>query len=1224
MKIRTKLLLGFAVVLGVMFALAAVGISRFTDTQDSIREVYDNRYKKVQFSTKLYNEAAELAKATSNLLLAESPKDEANSLEKIRTIARSIEDRLQKVHTLFDTEEGRRIGDEMTQYGSSYLQYTEEAIALYIAGNKAEANGLRETSGAERQGQFMDSVSRMIDFQDRAMDEAVVRMRASNEQTLTYTGWLTASGLMLGIAIMYWIVWSIGRGLRSVSGMIAGFASGQQSDSSYRVQVQTNDEFGQIGSIFNQLADDLERFAAKERALNKQNEEAAWTQTHLAQLLQQMHEAKTLDDIGRIYISELSRIVGAHSAAVYAIAGEPEAKRLELIGAYSRTGQAAAASAALGEGWIGQCALDGEPIRVMDVPPDYLRIGSAYGEVAPAAVAVQPVCYDGRVLAVFELDALKAFGELELAFVEKSAEAFGTALNTLQGRLRIEELLRIHQALTDELQSQSEELMSQQEELRASNEKLEEHTKALQLSEELLQRQQEELEQSNDALMRKTAELEEQVRETEEINRQVEIAKEALEKQALELAMASKYKSEFLANMSHELRTPLNSLLILSQLLKENKDGRLSAKQVEYAETIHSSGRDLLKLIDDVLDLAKVESGKMELRKERVTVTEIMEAIEKTFLPMARSKQLEFRVGVEGDVPSVLYTDPVRVQQILKNLLSNAFKFTDRGEVALNVRYIAGPEAAVAIDVQDTGIGIPKDKQDMIFEAFRQADGTTNRKYGGTGLGLSISRELAGLLGGTIELSSEEGRGSCFTLVLPLQAADRSASGQAASRTDRPRTGGVFEADVLLGGIESAVAGTSAAAEPPGLEKLPQQLQDDRERIAEGDKVLLIVEDDVHFAQILMDMARSRGFKALLALQGDTGLQLARERRPDAIILDIQLPVMDGWSVLVQLKSDAATRHIPVHVISVADEIHQGLSMGAIAWLRKPSNKESLEQAFAHIQTFLDRDLRELLIVQEDEEQRGSLSRLIAHDDIRVTAVGSGEAAIEALSAKAYDCMVLDYGLTAPTVYELLDRIKSNEAWRRLPIIIYTGKELDKKDQMRLKKYAESIIVKDVKSPERLLDETSLFLHRIAERLPEEKKRVLQRLYSKEEVFAGKKVLLVDDDIRNVFALSNLLEGLEMEVSFAENGRQAIEALQREPDFDLVLMDIMMPEMDGYEAMRAIRDMPEFASLPIIALTAKAMKDDREKCIQAGASDYIAKPVHTDQLLSLIRVWLCH
>ncbi|MCZ8516207.1 response regulator [Paenibacillus filicis] len=1154
MRIRSKIVVGFGILIIVLFALAGIGINRLNMTDQNLKDMYENRYQRLKLSTTLRNDSAELAKAIDNLILIDSEESDTKNNQIINDKSKLISQEMQQIDGLFTTPEERRLAEDMKQTGKRFMDYKDNVVQMNRTGKKQDANNLRTNAGNALQDQFIQSIAGISTYEEKAMDDAIERSLEDNNRGFNFTGILTIAGLLLGFGIIYWIGTAFNRGLNSLQQLMLAFAGGAWGDSAYRVKVTSGDEFGKLAGFFNRMADDLERTTAKERALNKMNEDNLWIQNHSAHLYYQLQETNRVDEMGQLFISELARMVGAQSGVFYVAETAGTERKLVLAGSYANSESEAQEELRFGQGLIGQAAKDGKAIVLDEAPSDYGGLGSALGRIEPLALNVQPILYDGRTIGVFELVFLKKPGEVERQMIEQIAEVFGIVLNSLKDRLKNEELLRIHKALTDELQSQSEELLSQQDELKASNEHLEVQARALKASEELLQRQQEELEQANEALTRKTVELEEQVKATEEINRQIESAKESLEKQTFELALASRYKSEFLANMSHELRTPLNSLLILSQLLKENKEGNLTVKQVEYAETIYSSGCDLLKLIDDVLDLAKVESGRMDVQREQVDVPDLIESLQRTFAPVARSRNLDFKVRVHDSAPNRLITDASRLLQILKNLLSNAFKFTHSGWILLDIGMVNEPQPMISFAVEDTGIGIPSDKQELVFEAFRQADGTTSRKYGGTGLGLSISRQLAGLLGGKIGLQSEEGKGSRFTVYLPLIIERK-------QEEERPEPGALPQIRVAALNARAGRKETAAGTVPSGPQAAGT-LPDDRDRIGPDDKVLLIIEDDQHFAGVLLDMARSRGFKAIVALSGDTGLELAKMRQPDAILLDIQLPVIDGWSVLVQLKNDNATRHIPVHVISVVDEVHRGLALGAIAWLRKPSNREGLKQAFDQIQSFLDRELKNLLLVEPDESQRANLTKLIARDDLSITAVKSGE-------------------------------------------------------------YAESILIKDVKSPERLLDETSLFLHRVEESLPEEKKQVLQKLHSIEAVFTGKKVLLADDDIRNVFALSTLLEGLGMEVAFAETGRQALELLHREPDFDLVLMDIMMPEVDGFEAMRAIREDERFDRLPIIALTAKAMKEDREKCIAAGASDYITKPVHTDQLLSLMRVWLC-
>ncbi|MEP6550708.1 MAG: response regulator, partial [Gemmatimonadales bacterium] len=834
------------------------------------------------------------------------------------------------------------------------------------------------------------------------------------------------------------------------------------------------------------------------------------------------------------------------------------------------------------------------------------------------------------------------------------AESVGVVINMISANMRTAELLEQSQSLTQELQSQSEELRKQQDELKRSNSELEAQATSLRTSEELLKDQQEELQQVNEELEEKASLLAEQNRKVESKNEEVEAARLALEEKAEQLALSSKYKSEFLANMSHELRTPLNSLLILARLLSENKDGNLTPKQVEFAQTILTSGSDLLNLINDVLDLSKVEAGKMDVNPTDVRLADVKDFVDRSFSQLADQKGLGFRVEINADLPPTVYTDGGRLQQVLKNLLSNAFKFTQEGEVTLTVRRaekgrrflnptLEAANDVLAFAVADTGIGIPKDKQRLIFEAFQQADGTTSRKFGGTGLGLSISREIARLLGGEIRVESSENQGSTFTLFLPARYIPRSDGPDrepmrqqeyASPTRDRnpapARQAPARQAPANRPGPRDqrrTPQGGDALVYRPERRTVPQSvISDDREHIEEGDRTVLVIENDQNFARVLLDMARDKGYKGVVELDGEAGLTAAREIRPDAITLDVDMPGMNGLEVLDRLKRDPETRHVPVHIISGVESRREGLQAGAIAYLTKPVSKEALDLAFARISSFIDTVPKNLLVVEDNEAQRDSMVELIAHDDVDIVAVGSAEEALGKLNEKHFDCMVLDLGLTkgegAMSGFDLLEKVKSDPGNRDLPIIIYTGRDLSPEDETRIKKYAETIIVKDVKSPERLLDETALFLHRVEAKLPEQKRKMLEHLHDADSVVAGKNVLVVDDDVRNIFSLTSMLEDHGMIVRFAENGKQAIDELKKDPNVDAILMDIMMPEMDGYETTRAIRAMEQFKTLPIIALTAKAMKGDREKCIAAGASDYITKPVDTEQLLSLLRVWL--
>ncbi len=1001
-----------------------------------------------------------------------------------------------------------------------------------------------------------------------------------------------------------------------------------RGDLSGQITVETQGELDQLKNNLNQMIANLKDTTEK-------NTEQDWLKTNLAKFSRMMQGQKDLEAVSRLIMSELTPLVSAHHGAFYIMDQEGPSPVLKLIATYAyKERKHVGNKFTLGEGLVGQAALEKKPILLTNVPRDYIQITSGLGEAPPRNILVLPVLFEGDVKAVIELASFLPFSQIHQLFLDQLGESVGVVLNMIAANMRTSELLEQSQKLTQELQSQSQELQEQQDELKRSNAELEAQTKSLRASEELLRDQQVELQQVNEELEEKASLLAEQNRKVEQKNDEVEAARLALEEKAEQLALTSKYKSEFLANMSHELRTPLNSLLILSKLLTENKDGNLSEKQIEYAQTIHSSGTDLLSLINDVLDLSKVEAGKMPVNATDVSISELKSSLERSFGAVAHEKGLDFTVTIAEDVPATIRTDAQRLEQVLRNLLSNAVKFTPSGSVKVSVRkadtgrrfansVLDTAPSVLAFAVTDTGLGIAKEKQRLIFEAFQQADGTTSRKFGGTGLGLSISREIARLLGGEIRVESAPDKGSTFTLFLPAEYQESSGPGR---RTPRTTQVPVLDVAVATHAYPNPTwrptpsRGTAAVPERRAEQYL---VQDDRLNIEPGDRTILIVESDLNFAKVLLDMARDKHFKGLVALDGDGALTAANEFRPDAITLDIDLPGMDGWKVLERLKHNPATRHIPVHVISGIERRQQGLKAGAIAYLEKPVSQAALEEAFRKIATFIDDIPKHLLVVEDDATQRDAIVELIAHEDVDIKAVDSAEAALAELSSGShYDCVVLDLGLKDMSGFDFLEKVKSHPEMSDLPIIVYTGKQLTATEETRIKKYAETIIVKDVKSPERLLDETALFLHRVEAKLPDNKRKMLEQLHDADVVISGKNVLIVDDDVRNIFSLTSVLEDHGMEVRFAENGRDAIASLKGDSNVDVILMDVMMPEMDGYDTMRAIREIPEFKALPIIALTAKAMKGDREKCITAGASDYITKPVDTEQLISLLRVWL--
>ncbi|WP_036745296.1 response regulator [Paenibacillus sp. UNC451MF] len=1070
--------------------------------------------------------------------------------------------------------------------------------------------------------QYMDQMrSQWDNFRQEEKQLTAARvadLESKNNELQTELYLLMVLALVLSVIGTMTVSRSIVRTIQQVVSAIKQIASSEKNLNT-RIDVRTRDEIRELAEATNSLLESVQ----------KQD----WLKTGIAEIAAMNQGVNNIEELARLFITKLASTMNASYGAFYIRRGQGEQQRFIKIASYAGGDSIGKTSVRLGEGLVGQAALENRILHLNDIPESYIQISSGLGQAVPKSVIITPVSYEGQVEAVFELASFDRFNELHQELLEQIRTSFGIAVNSVQGRMEIARLLAESQAFTEELQTQSEELQAQSEEMLSQQEEMKASNDSLKKSEERLQRQQEELEKVNTELSKRSYQLEAQVRFSEEVNVEIERQKEALQKRTEELTTMSKYKSEFLANMSHELRTPLNSMLILSQFLAENKEGNLSSKQVEFAHTIHGSGSDLLRLIDEILDLSKVEAGKLDLNVDMTIVDEIASMLRRNFQPVATKKGLEFRVESGTDVPPYFYTDSYRLMQILKNFLSNAFKFTVQGHIALRIYKTefafadvpgTAKQAAIAFAVTDTGIGIPEDKQDMIFEAFQQVDGTTSRKYGGTGLGLTISRELAQLLGGEISLESHNGQGSTFTLFLPavtdqdeqvllpittneVAAGAESVSVETASTNNVPHISDIVIPQVVL-------------SDPKLL--APGEVEDDREHIEAGDRVMLIVEDDAPFASFILDMARSRGFKGLVATQGDKGLALAYTYKPHMIMLDIHLPVMDGWTVLDLLKQNPETRHIPVHVLSVVDEPQQSLVSGAMAYLKKPVSKEMLEQAFNSIEDLLNRIPKRLLIVEDNMPLRDSLVELIAHDDVAITAVGYGEEALQELSGGHFDCMVLDLELADMSGFELLDRIRNIERLRTLPIIIFTGKDLDMKQERELRKYAESIIVKNVKSQERLYAETALYLHRVESQLPEERRKLLHKLNNAEDVFEGKHIMLVEDDIRNVFALTNVLEEYKLKVTYAENGREALNVLQLNPDIDLVLMDIMMPEMDGYEAMKQIRSNPMHEQLPIIALTAKAMKEDRQKCIDAGASDYISKPINTDKLLSMLKVWL--
>lgn len=945
---------------------------------------------------------------------------------------------------------------------------------------------------------------------------------------------------------------------------------------SARTSDTKDDELGRISKALNTMAGALE--TTFNDIKNK-----TWLQQGTVNVANAIRGERDLNVLADKLITTITNYVNAPLATLYVLENEVHFKLAGNVGAVNAPEEVRA-----GEGLMGR-AIDGKKLLIVDnLPPEYLSIRSSLGSIPPASVIIVPLLFGNECVGVMEIGLLRALTALEMEFLETNAETIGIGLNSAMDYLKLQNFL-------EETQAQSEELQAQHNELENVNAELEAQSQKLQASEEELRVQQEELQQTNTELQERSLLLEER--------------NEEIQKKAKELELSTRYKSEFLANMSHELRTPLNSILLLSRLLAENTEENLTADQVEYSKVIQSSGNGLLGLIDEILDLSKIEAGQMTLEYLNVSINEIVEEQQALFGPLAKEKKLDFVVDVALNVPSIIETDKMKVGQILKNLISNALKFTDKGSVVLEVKPHTARLNTLCFVVRDTGIGIPPEKQKLIFEAFQQADGSTKRKYGGTGLGLSISRELAKLLGGEITLSSKVSQGSEFTLYLPIH-------------TVASLTKPTYPAEAN----EAAESSGPNSNKPDGKfisTTIPEAIPDDRASISDSDKVILIVEDDTNFAKSLLKYSRQRGYKGIVAVRGDEGLALAGKYTPLGILLDIELPIMSGWEVIDALKANPSTRHIPVHIMSSHKMRNESLMKGAVDFMDKPIAFEQMHEVFEKIEFVLTGNAKKVLIIEDNPKHAKALAYYLETFNINSELKSNISEGVDALKRREVNCVILDMGIPDAKAYELLEEAKKNPNLENFPIIIFTGKSLSMTEELKIKKYADSIIVKTAHSYQRMLDEVSLFLHLVEENRPiAPKKNEVKKMGILEEILNGKTVLIADDDVRNIFSLTKALENYKMNVVTALDGKEALQKLQETPAIDVVLLDMMMPQMDGYETAKKIRENFHWRNLPVIAVTAKAMTGDRDKCIQAGASDYITKPVDIDQLISLLRVWL--
>lgn len=1200
LSVGARLLLGFTAVLLIAALLVMVGLSRLADLHREIDNLVDNRMETLNLAGEISRDISKAQQIALNIILT-GQETERNSRAAIELLRKANNERAAGIERNLQTDQGRRLWNAMQDAKQQARPLLDRTLALALAGEREPARQFFHTRAEPAHAAWVAAIEQLVGL----LQERVAQGHDQTDRAYAFgrTIMLALAGLalLIGTALAIALARSITTPLNAALATANEIAKGRPYASSrdfFEDRTIIADQYAfqrgdQVGKTLGTMLDNLWAFAC----LNYREQ---WLKTGQRDLADNMRGRVEVEDLARTSITFLARYVHAQVGVLY-VAESGDDLRLCASYAHLRR-KRLAARVKPGEGLVGQAILERQPIVVSEVPEDYIAIASGLGETPPRHLLILPLEYEGRIEGALELGSVHPFGDIQLQFLQSVAESVAIALHAAQNQAELARLF-------DQSQAMSEELQAQQEELRASNEELEEQARLLRLSEERLKAQSEELQQANAELEEKSERLQRQTADVQRQNRQLEETREMLEQQTRELERSSRYKSEFLANMSHELRTPLNSLLILAKDLLDNEEGNLSPDQLESLSIIRKGGFDLLTLINEILDLSKIEAGKMSIHPEPVPLSTFVEGLRSQFDPLAREKSLQFDIRLDKDLPPSIEIDPLRLEQILKNLLSNALKFTHQGSVTLQVQTAPAelaPEPAVTFAVVDTGIGIAREKREAIFDAFQQADGSTVRQYGGTGLGLTISRELARLLGGRLLLESELGKGSSFTLLVPLQAAVSRAADNPPPRPEPPHIS------------------VPVSLEPVAYEDAPTPyIDDDRELLRPGDKSLLIVEDDAVFAGTVLKMARKRGFKCLAAGDGRSALSLAEGRQPSAIILDLGLPDLPGEQVLQQLKANRGTRHIPVHIVSARDRDMSFMHQGAIGFISKPASREELGQVLQQVDGLLDRKIKELLIIEDDPGARKALVTLLDKDDLRLTCVGNAEQALDIMQTRQFDCIILDLTLPGMSGQEYLQALNASGDEQSLPpIIVYTGQDLSEDAYHDLSAFSDRVVVKGINSPERLLAEVTLFLHSVDTSLPREQRHQPPMLCEHDNILQDRKILLVDDDVRNTFAFSQVLRKHGLQVTLADDGQLALEKLAHEPGIELVLMDVMMPIMDGYEAMRRIRAQQNYRDLPIIALTAKAMAEDRAQCLEAGADDYLSKPVDMDKLLSLLRVYL--
>lgn len=1180
LKISSRLSLGFGVLLLLVALLGGMALQSIVTLTTLMNHLNDHPLRVIDEAQQAKTNVITIQRDIRDLLRPDRVEDPEALMRNIAKMDQELDSHLDIIRSQYLGSADDVV--QLTRILSSWRRLRDEALALDRAGGQAE---IIAKSELERRRLAVETENKFQDILNFARAKAKFFQEAAETEKQLAIKRLVITMIVLiigGILITRLITQSITQPLDKLRRRMTDLASG---DLSMDIPFQNG------SSELTAMACAVQVF--KESAMKLESQR--WLKSTQSQLSTLMQSATTPLELAQLTIAELVPQL-AGGAGVFYFWNEVT-ESLDLLGSYGlKKRRHLATSFKPGEGLVGQCALEHSIIVLTEVPDDYARIVSGIGEAPPRTILVAPVLSKNKVLAVIEVGAFVTFTDVQLALIDEVLPIIALNLEILERNNRTQELLVKTQQQSEELMASEEELRAQGDQLLVANQELRKKTNSLQQQAEELRASEEELRAQREELQASNEELEEKSRGLEEQAKLLVQARSDADQRALERDTASRYKSEFLANMSHELRTPLNSLLILARSLRDNEDHNLTADQVESAQVIHESGMSLLRLINDILDLSKVEAGKMEIAATEIDLDQFAGSLLQRFRLLAETKGLELKVTASNDLPKSLFTDSGKLDQIINNLVGNAIKFTEHGHVTVNIKPLDALGEAIAIEVCDSGIGIPADKIESVFRAFEQVDGSSTRSYGGTGLGLTISLRLAQFLGGNIEVTSTEGKGSEFRLILPL------------SPSGAPKVKPIETAPVML----------SVAPVVPSF-VTHQKIEDDRDNITPKDETILVIEDDVAFAKIVRDISRKRGFKCLVAEDGVVGLELAKRYRPTGIVLDVGLPRMDGWTVMERLKQQSETRHIPVHFMSATDSSHRGLEMGAVGYFTKPVSKVQIENAFDRIRHFASSANRRILLVDDDPGTHKAVTSLLSSANAEIISESNGEAALVRLAnGEQFDCMILDLGLPGISGLGLLKECADRHLMMP-PVIVYSGRDLSEQDAIVLREYTDSVVIKGARSPERLLDEVTLFLHSVHSSLPVAQQQMLRKLHDKDEGLAGRTVLVVDDDMRNTFALSKVLRSKGLNVLMAQDGLKAISQLEEKTDIDLVLMDIMMPGMDGYTAIREIRKQARFQALPIIALTAKAMVGDRDKCLEAGANDYLSKPVDIDDLTTKMR-----